>query len=208
MSGVASPKPPVDFWFDFISPFGYLASLRIDEIAGRHGREVWWHPVLIGVTVLKVMGLKPLMETPLKRDYAAREFDRYCRRHGVSVARAIDAPPMNPLPVARTFASLLHHAPDQAKRFARAALHDYWAVAVDLDTIAAIDQCGIGAGVPAEAMARATLDSQAASLLRAEVEAAIARGVFGSPYVIVDDEPFFGVDKLELIDEWLACGGW
>jgi len=208
MSGSASSKPPVEFWFDFISPFGYLASLRIDEIAARHGREVRWHPVLIGVTVLKVMGLKPLMETPLKRDYAAREFGRYCRRHGVRVARAIDAPPMNPLPVARAFAWLRQHAPDQAKRFARAALRDYWTLAIDLDLVASVSECGIRGGVPAATMARATEDVTAASLLRAEVEAAIARGVFGSPYVIVDDEPFFGVDKLDLVDEWLACGGW
>jgi len=208
MSGSASSKPPVEFWFDFISPFGYLASLRIDEIAARHGREVRWHPVLIGVTVLKVMGLKPLMETPLKREYAAREFDRYCRRHGVRVARAIDAPPMNPLPVARAFAWLLQHAPDQAKRLARAALCDYWALGVDLGAATALNECGIRAGVPTATMARATEDATAASLLRAEVEAAIARGVFGSPYVIVDDEPFFGVDKLDLVDEWLACGGW
>ena len=36
----------------------------------------------------------------------------------------------------------------------------------------------------------------------------LARGVFGSPFFIVDGEPFFGVDKLELVDEWLSRGGW
>lgn len=55
---------------------------------------------------------------------------------------------------------------------------------------------------------RTLADSEASALLRAEVDAAIACGVFGSPFVIVDGAPFFGVDKLELLDEWLARGGW
>ena len=57
---------PIDFYFDFISPYGYLASTRIEHIAARHGRAVAWRPFLQGVTVLQVMGLKPLLETPLK----------------------------------------------------------------------------------------------------------------------------------------------
>ena len=44
--------------------------------------------------------------------------------------------------------------------------------------------------------------------LRAETEAAIARGVFGSPHFIVDDEPFFGHDRMEQMAQWLASGGW
>lgn len=199
----------IDLWFDFISPYGYLASLRIDDIAARHGREVRWHPLLLGVTVLKVMGLPPLMQTPLKKDYAAREIARYARRHGVPLARPIDAaPPMNPLPAGRCFAWLLQHAPEHAKPFARAALHAYWARALDVDRPAALLDCARHAGIDAPLLERALADPQAAKLLRDEVDGAVARGVFGSPFVIVDGEPFFGVDKLELIDAWLACGGW
>jgi 2-hydroxychromene-2-carboxylate isomerase len=208
MNRPAKPAPPVDFWFDFISPFGYLASLRIDAIAARHGRDVRWHPVLLGVTVLKVMGLKPLMDTPLKGDYAAREIGRYCRRHNVTLTRPLAAPPMNPLPAARAFAWLLQHAPVHARPFARAALHDHWEGGFDLGDAAAVRDSGTRAGVPAATMADATSHPDAAALLRNEVDAAMARGVFGSPFVIVDGEPFFGVDKLELVDEWLARGGW
>ena len=44
--------------------------------------------------------------------------------------------------------------------------------------------------------------------LRSEVNAAIERGVFGSPYIVIDGEPFWGVDRLEQVDRWLATGGW
>lgn len=201
-------KPPIQFWFDFISPYGYLASLRIDGIAARHGREVDWHPLLLGVSVLKVMGLKPLMETPLKQDYAPREIARYGRRHGVALGRALTAPPMNPLPVARLFAWLLRHEPAQAKGFAHAALQDYWVAGIDLDQAAALTGCGRRCGIARATLERALADPAAAALLRAEVDGAIAQGVFGSPFFIIDGEPFFGADKLELIDEWLASGGW
>ena len=59
---------PLQFHFDFISPYGYFASLRIEALAARHGRTVDWRAMLLGVSVMKVMGLKPLMDTPLKGD--------------------------------------------------------------------------------------------------------------------------------------------
>jgi 2-hydroxychromene-2-carboxylate isomerase len=148
------------------------------------------------------------MDTPLKGDYAVREITRYCRRHGVALARPLAAPPMNPLPAARAFAWLLQHAPGHARPFARAALRDYWEVGVDLGTSAAVCDSGTRAGVPATSMADATSHPDGAALLRSAVEAAMSRGVFGSPFFVVDGEPFFGVDKLELVDEWLASGGW
>jgi 2-hydroxychromene-2-carboxylate isomerase len=211
ISSAVKTKPnaePIHFWFDFISPFGYFASLRVDELAARHGRSVVWHPLLIGVTVLKVMGLKPLLQTPLKGDYAKAEIARYGRRHQLQLTRPVDAAPMNPLPVARVFAWLQVHAPQHALAFAHAALHAHWQHNINVDKQIALVGCGQQAGLPAAMVAQALCDPQAATLLRAEVEDAISLGVFGSPFFRVDGEAFFGVDKLELLDEWLRCGGW
>ncbi len=55
----------VHFYFDFLSPFGYFGSLRIDGLAAAHGYDVEWHPMLLGVSVMKVMGLPPIAELPL-----------------------------------------------------------------------------------------------------------------------------------------------
>nr|PZN74932.1 MAG: 2-hydroxychromene-2-carboxylate isomerase [Pseudomonadota bacterium] len=198
----------IDFYFDFISPYGYLASLRIDEIGARYGIPVAWHPILIGVTVLKIMGLKPLMETPLKRDYVVREIARYCRRHGVTLGRPLDGPMMNPLPAGRAFAWMLRHAPEHARPFARAVFDAYWREGRDLSVAEELRAAARIAGVPDEMIAAALSSEEASALLRESIERAVARGVFGSPFVLVDDEPFFGVDKLELIEEWIRCNGW
>ena len=79
---------PIDFYFDFISPYGYLASTQIDKIAAKHDREVIWHPFLLGVTVMNVMGLKPIMDTPLKSDYALIDRPRMAKLFGVPVIAA------------------------------------------------------------------------------------------------------------------------
>ena len=96
-------KTDIAFYFDFISPFGYFASLRIDDLAARHGRGADWNIILLGVSVMKVMGLKPLMETPLKADYIRREVPRYARRHGIAIGRELGGPMANPLASARAF---------------------------------------------------------------------------------------------------------
>ena len=65
--------PPIDFYFDFSSPYGYLASQKIEALATKHGRGVDWHPILLGV-VFRHTGTSPLTEVPLKGDYARRDF--------------------------------------------------------------------------------------------------------------------------------------
>lgn len=201
-------RPSLQFWFDFISPFGYLASLRIDAIAARHGREVDWRPLLLGVTVLKVMGLPPVPQTPLKGAYAMRQLARHARRQGVTLGRDPDAAPPNPLPAARLFAWLRVHAPAQAKPAAQAIYAAAWRDGLAVDDPGALRAVVTAAGLADDVAAAGLADPEAAALLRAEVDAAVAAGAFGSPFVIADGEPFFGVDNLEALDEWLARGGW
>ena len=63
-------KAPIDFWFDFSSPYGYLLSERIDEVAARFGRKVRWHPILLGV-VFNATGSAPLTsQNPAKAAYS------------------------------------------------------------------------------------------------------------------------------------------
>ena len=59
---------PIDFYFDFSSPYGYLASTKIEEIAAKRGRSVTWRPVLLGA-VFKITGGQPLPTVPLKGSY-------------------------------------------------------------------------------------------------------------------------------------------
>ena len=74
---------PIDFWFDFSSPYSYLLSERIDELAARFGRKVRWHPILLGV-VFKSTGSAPLtLQTPVKANYWLIDFERSARFMGI-----------------------------------------------------------------------------------------------------------------------------
>lgn len=199
---------PIHFYFDFISPFGYFASLRIENLAARHGRTVEWHSMLLGVSVMKVMGLKPLMETPLKGPYIAREMRRYVRRHGLAIGRKPGDPVMDPRACGRAFHWVKHHHPELAAPMAQAIYHAYWGEGQDLSTAEAIAALPLPPGLDTDTLRSAIDSDEARTLLREAVDASLKAGVFGSPTVVVDGEPFWGVQNFELVDEWLARGGW
>ncbi len=199
---------PVHFYFDFISPFGYFAALEVDQLCARHGRETEWHSMLLGVSVMKVMGLKPLLDTPLKGDYIRREFARYVRRHGLALKRAPGDPMMDPRPCGRAFHWVKQHRPGREKALARALFKAYWVDGLDLGSSAAVADAAGVAGFDPATLAAAVDSAEAGVLLRAAVDASLKRGVFGSPTLIVDGEPFWGVETFGQVDAWLASGGW
>ena len=208
----AAAREPLHFYFDFISPYGYFASLRIDAAAARHGRTVEWHPMLLGVSVMKVMGLKPLLDTPLKSPYTANDVRRHARLHGIALGRSPDAAMMNPLTAGRAFAWTKRHHPDAAKALAQAMLRAYWVDGIDLSEPAALLAIAFPGHVSATFspanLVQAAQSPEATQLLRDEVDASLKAGVFGSPTVVVDGEMFWGVDKLEQVETWLERGGW
>jgi 2-hydroxychromene-2-carboxylate isomerase len=198
----------VDFYFDFISPFGYFASLRIEALAAKHGRKAQWHAMLLGVSVLKVMGLKPLLDTPLKGDYIRRDATRYMRRHGLKLQRDVDAPVMDPRAAGRAFHWVKHHRPELATPVAQAIYHAYWAEGRDLSTAEDLVSIALPEGIDATWLREGIESDEARTLLRDAVDASLKAGIFGSPTVVVDGEPFWGVETFDLLDEWLEKGGW
>ena len=205
------PRPaPVLFYFDFISPFGFLASLRVDALAAKYGREADWRSMLTGISVLKVMGLKPIPETPLKGPYALRDAERYCRRHGIALSPPLGPDRVQPRPLAagRAFHWLRRHDPERAKPVAKSLLRAHWQEGVDIGTPETVTAIAASEGVDKAALGAGFDSGEAALLLRAAVDESLEAGAFGSPFFIVDGEPFFGLEKMELMEEWLATGGW
>ena len=70
---------PIEFYFDFSSPYGYLASEKIEDLAARHNRKVRWRPILLGV-IFKQTGGAPLTTLPLKGEYSLHDFRRSAGR--------------------------------------------------------------------------------------------------------------------------------
>lgn len=198
----------IEFYFDFISPFGYFASLRVEDLARRHGRTVDWKPMLLGVTVMKIMQMKPLIQTPLKGPYIRREIARYLRLHKLQIKRPLGSPQMDPRSCARAFYWIKAHRPGTEAKLATALYHAHWAEGLDLAAPEAVADAAAGAGFDREEILAAIASEESRVLLRSNVEASIERGIFGSPTIVIDGEPFWGVQSMELAERWLAEGGW
>jgi 2-hydroxychromene-2-carboxylate isomerase len=197
---------PIDFYFEFASPYGYLASTQIDAIGARHGRAVAWHPIMLGAA-FKETGAKPLTQTPLKGPYLLHDAPRFARLLGVPFT-APPVMPANSLAASRACIWLEADDPALARRLAQAVLHAHWGEGHDISAPEQVAEIAAALGIGRDALLAAVADPAIKERLKRSTAAAIERGVFGSPFVFVDGEPFWGADRLPQIDAWLAQGGW
>ena len=196
---------PIVFHFDFSSPYGYIGSEKIEALAARHGRGVDWRPLLLGA-VFKVAGTAPLTSVPLKGDYSRRDIVRSARFHGVPLRMPSKFPIATQAP-ARIVVWQRGRDAGTTPRLVKALYRAYFVDGRDIsDPEVAADVAG-ETGVE-RAAARAAIDDPVVKdALKRDVDAAIAAGVFGSPYIVVDGEPFWGVDRLDQVAAWLERGG-
>ncbi len=196
----------IDFYFDFSSPYGYLASERIDALAAKHNRSVNWRPILLG-PAFKASGNAPLIGQPLKGEYAVRDFSRTAKFLGIPF-RLPSPFPIGTQNAARAFYWLQDRDAARARELARALYRTFFAEGRDISAVETVAEIAGRLGVDAAELTTALADNAIKERLKREVEASLAVGVFGSPYFVVDGEPFWGSDRLEQVDEWLRSGGW
>jgi 2-hydroxychromene-2-carboxylate isomerase len=196
---------PIEFYFDFTSPYSYLASELIDDLAAKYGRKVKWRPMLLGAT-FKLTGGAPLTAIPMKGDYSKHDFARSARYYGLPFLLPGNFPKATHQ-AARTYYWLHDQDCAQAREFAHAVFRAYFRDDRDIADAAVVLDIAAALGVDRDTLAAALNDPAIKERLRTETDAAIAKGMFGAPYIIVDGEPFWGADRLSQIDKWLASGG-
>jgi 2-hydroxychromene-2-carboxylate isomerase len=196
-------KPPIHFYFDFSSPYSYIASEWVDAVAARHGRAVEWHAILLGAT-FQAAELKSPVSHPLKREYSIRDFARSAKFAGVPMQMPAKFP-IGTQNAARVF-WWLHEvsSPQAAVAWAHAGLRAYFSRGVDLSDAAQLQALLKDSGVDAEGAMAACAEPLWKERLKRENDDAIARGVFGAPFFIVDGEPFWGNDRRPQIEAWLG----
>lgn len=197
---------PIDFYFDFSSPYGYIASHRIEALAAKHERTVRWRPTLLGA-IFKLTGARPLASIPLKADYARRDFARSATFHGVPFRQPSTFPIPTVAPV-RAFYWLDARNSAQAIALARALYDAYFQNDRDISDAGTVAAVASELGLDAASVRGALNDAAVKERARNEVDASVARGVFGSPFLLIDGEPFWGVDRFDQAERWLATGGW
>lgn len=194
----------LDFYFEFSSPYGYMAATQIEKLAEETGLALRWHPILLG-PMFKAMGSAPLTQIPLKGDYALRDFKRSASLAGIPYSQPEPFPIATVAAARAAYYAIQNHGA-KAPGLIKALYHAYFAVG------RAINDAGVVLDIVAQqGLDRAEFESAIASDpvkegLKKEIEDAMARGVFGSPFMLVGDEPFWGFDRFDHIRKWVAAG--
>jgi 2-hydroxychromene-2-carboxylate isomerase len=190
---------PITFYFEFASPYAYLAALRIDAAAARCGRSVDWKAVSLA-HVLKARGVSRDGMGREKLDYIMRDAARAAEMQGAPF-RMPTAFPVDSKAARQAFWRLKARDPALAVRFARAVYGRYWGEGLDVTTPEQIAQATAAFGVDLAEAGAALADPAARQAAIDATAEAIERGMFGAPAFIVDGELFWGQDRIDMI-EW------
>ena len=195
----------IDFYVDFSSPYSYIASEWIEALAARHGRTVRWHAVLLGVT-FQAAELKSPVSHPIKREYSLHDFERSARFAGVPFTMP-EKFPVATQNAARVFWWLDENDRERAANWARHCLRAYFTRGtVDLSSADHLRALATEFGLDAGEAEGVWTEPRWKGRLKSACDDAIARGVFGAPFFVIDGEPFWGNDRRDQIERWLASG--
>ncbi len=199
-----STSKTIDFYFDFSSPYSYIAAERIEAIAAQGGRTVRYCPVLLGI-VFKQMGIPPLVHIPLKGEYSIRDFVRSAHFYGLAFTFP-DPFPIASQAAARATLMLRDSGSSQVGEFVRAVFRAFFVKGQDITQTEVLARIGTQLGLDGTAIAAAHGDEVWKTALKTSVEESMARKVFGAPFFFVDGEGFWGNDRLDQALRWMQTG--
>ena len=197
--------PRLEFFFDYGSPYSYLADSRLPALAERTGAELTYRPMLLG-GVFKATGNQSPAVQPCeaKRAYGFLELRRWVAHLGVPFEGNPHFP-INTLLLMRTAVAAQHAGVFEL--FHRAVYPAFWAEGENLGEPEVVGRVVEKTGLDARALLEAAGSPDVKAELRAATEEAVARGAFGAPTFFVGDEMFFGNDRLDFVERALAPRG-
>jgi 2-hydroxychromene-2-carboxylate isomerase len=193
----------IEFFFDFPSPYSYLASTQLPKLAAEHGVRIAYRPFRI-LEAMKIVGNRPTtLESPPKGRYAQLDVRRWAKRYGV---------PMQPNPKLRSFdyplldrLVLVANEDGRGAACVSAIFPAVWTNSDDLTDKDVLARRLDAAGFSGAAMIEKAGGSGYVAQLEELTAKAAERGVFGAPTIFVGDEMFFGNDRLDFVAEALAA---
>ncbi len=198
--------PKVEFHFDFGSPNAYLAHLVIPEIEQRTGTKFEYVPVLLG-GVYKLTGNRSPGESLAgiknKPDYERLETARFIKRHGINKFRQNPFFPVNTLTIMR--GAIAAQRLRLFERYVDEIYRHMWSERKKLDDPAVLRAALIESDFDADRFAELVQDTDVKAQLLDNTERSVARGTFGSPTFFVEDEIFFGKDRLRDVEEMILA---
>ena len=192
---------PIKFYFDFVSAYSYVAMNRIDALGARWGRDVEWHCVPLPEILAHHEATSP-RDQPAKFAHNSKDFPRLCQMNDLPVFFPPEVPPYGATLHRLVFWQVNRKDPALAKEFARAVDHRYFGTGRQVRTARQLASACKDRGVKLslKEIQAAADDKRAAKDLRAAYDRALADGMFGAPFTVLDGETFWGADRLDHVE--------
>lgn len=193
----------IDYFFSTLSPFAYLAGTRAEEIAARHGATLTYKPMDIIALFGRTGGTPPAERHPSRQDYRLQELARQSTTTGLPLTLQPAYFPTNPAPSSYAVIAAQGEGGGDLGALVHSLLRACWAEERDIADDAVVRDCLGRAGFDPDLANRGLLSG--AETYAANTEEAVERGVFGSPFYVVDSgQKFWGQDRLADLDAHLA----
>ncbi|WP_294608254.1 2-hydroxychromene-2-carboxylate isomerase [uncultured Roseovarius sp.] len=191
----------LEFWFDFASTYSYLSAMRLGPLAQKSGVKVVWRPFLLGpIFAAQGWTTSPFRIYPAKGHYMWRDMTRRTQALGLPLKK-LDNMPQNSVLAARV--AQLALGTEHGVAFCQAVFSAQFGQGRDIAEVPVIRDCLEATGLSGDLVDRAAQDDNRL-VLRRSTEEAMARGIFGAPSFIIQDELFWGDDRLEEALDWAA----
>ncbi len=190
----------LDFWFDFNSPWCFLAALRIGPLARLRGLEVNWRPVHLAKLNARIDGRRPLEENPAFVSWYRQDLNDYAALQGAVVKYHPDFP----LRPSRALRASLHAADEAvAEEFVNGVMKAYWSDSADIEDPAVLASIGKSVGLSPAQLMQVISDEEYKARLDANLDEAVESKIFGLPMTVYRGKRYFGNDRLELLERHL-----
>jgi 2-hydroxychromene-2-carboxylate isomerase len=191
----------VEYFFDYVSPYSYLADSQVPALVSRTGAELVYRPFLLG-GVMNASGNKPPATVPAKGKYMLTDIARWLTRYGLT----LEFNPHFPVNTVKAMrgALVVLETPERFPAYHRAMFRAMWQEEKNLAEDPVLAEVVGSAGLDAEALLARIAEPAVKARLKANTEEAVKRGAFGAPTFFVGDEMFFGNDRLDFLEEALA----
>jgi len=188
-------NPTLQFWFEFASPYSYIAAARIEREAKVRGVSVDWRPFLLG-PIFSAQGWQdsPFNLYPAKGRYMWRDMKRLCDRFGLPFRRPGRFPRNGLLPARIACLEASRH---WLPEFVRSVFRANFAEDRNISEVEVISEILVSLALDAQSVISRANSAENKEYLRRQTERALELGIFGAPTIVVDHEIFWGNDRLE-----------
>ncbi|MEM7123629.1 MAG: 2-hydroxychromene-2-carboxylate isomerase [Pseudomonadota bacterium] len=193
----------ITFWFDVHSPWCYLASQRIGDLARRTGSRLEWRPLHLANLMTMIDGMQPLNQSPARVAWYEQDLKDHAALYGLPLRPH----PNYPLRPSRALRACVYAAEQGvAEPFVSAVMAGYWSQAMDISDFAALQAVADTVGLGPRPIAEIAEDPDYKAAVEANTRTAVDDGLFGVPGFVAGGKLFFGTDRMDLLERHVTGG--